>query len=288
MDVNDEIIVVDNGSTDGTVDIVKKYKKAAVLQYPEITIAGLRNRGAEIAGGTLLAFIDSDCLLCQGWRKAVEDTMSEESIHATGSMSAVPSGAKWVERAWLSQRFKSRTKVSYMGSANFIVKRDVFRDVNGFDESLVTDEDTDIGIRITERGYNIVDDPAVRIIHLGNSKTIGQYYKRQKWHATSVMETAFKGGFDKPFIMTVLFMLGCALSIIYLIISGFNEISLFLLALSLLAVPAFTAFYKIINFKNIDYFFHLVILFFIFYLARSITITQYLFKKIGLKRSENS
>jgi hypothetical protein len=99
------------------------------------------------------------------------------------------------------------------------------------------------------------------------------------------METAFKEGIDKPFIMTVLFMLGCALSTIYLLIYGFNGISLFLLALSLVAIPAFTAFYKIITFKNMDYFFHLVILFFIFYLARSITITQYMFRKIGLKRS---
>jgi hypothetical protein len=123
----------------------------------------------------------------------------------------------------------------------------------------------------------------VGIIHLGNSKTISDYYKRQKWHATSVIDTAFKEGIDKPFIMTVLFMLGCALSVIYLVVSGINEISLFLLALSLLAIPALTAFYKMLTFKNVGYFFHLTILFFIFYLARSITITQYLFKKLTSK-----
>jgi len=231
----------------------------------------------------LLAFIDSDCLLLRGWREAVENILSDGSVHATGSMSAVPEGAKWVERAWLSQRYKTRTKVYYMGSANFIVRRDVFQEVEGFDESLVTDEDTDIGIRITEKGYNIVEDPAVGIIHLGNSKTISEYYRRQKWHATSVIDTAFKEGVDKPFIMTVLFMLSCAISVIYLIVSGINEISLFLLVFSLLAIPALTVFYKMITFKNAGYFFHLAILFFIFYLARSITITQYIFKKFTLK-----
>lgn len=283
MEPGDEIIVVDNGSTDGTVELVKGYKEVKVLQFPDITIAGLRNRGAEIAGGTLLAFIDSDCLLLRGWREAVENILGDDSIQATGSMSAVPEGAKWVERAWLSQRYKTRTKVYYMGSANFIVKKEVFQEVNGFDESLVTDEDTDIGIRISEKGYNIVEDPAVGIIHLGNSKTIAEYFRRQKWHATSVIDTAFKEGIDKPFIMTVLFMLGCALSVSYLIISGINGISLTLLALSLLAIPALTAFYKMITFKNVGYFFHLTILFFIFYLARSITITQYLFKKFTSK-----
>jgi glycosyltransferase involved in cell wall biosynthesis len=285
MEPGDEIIVVDNGSTDGTLEIVRKYDKVMILQHPDITIAGLRNRGAAIAGGTLFAFIDSDCLVCRGWRKAVEDAVSDGSIHATGSISAVPSGARWVERTWLSQRFKSRTRVSYMGSANFVVRADVFRDVDGFNESLVTDEDTDIGMRITGRGYNIVEDPAVRIIHLGNSKTILQYYKRQKWHATSLIETAFKGGIDKPFIMTIIFMMSCSMSVIYLFISGIDIISLILLAVSLVAVPAFTAFYKIITFKNAGYFFYLIILYFIFYLARSITITQYLFKRIGLRKS---
>jgi len=282
MEAGDEIIVVDNGSTDGTLDIVKEYD-VRVLEFPDITIAGLRNRGAEIAGGTLLAFIDSDCLLLRGWREAVEDILGDDSIHATGSISAVPESARWVEKAWLSQRYKNRTKVYYMGSANFIVKKEIFQEVGGFDESLVTDEDTDIGIRITEKGYNIVEDPAVGIIHLGNSKTLSEYYKRQRWHATSVIDTAFKEGIDKPFIMTVLFMLCSSLSFIYLIFSGINEITLFLLALSLLAIPALTAFYKVITFKNAGYFFHLVILFFIFYLARSITITQYLFKRLASK-----
>lgn len=288
MESTDEIIVVDNGSTDETLEIVRKYEKVVVLQHPAVTIAALRNRGAEIAKGTLLAFIDSDCLVCQGWRMAVENAMSDDSIHATGSMSAVPAAAPWVERAWLSQRFKSRTKVPYMGSANFIVRKDVFEDVNGFDETLVTDEDTDIGMRITGRGYNVVDDPATRIIHLGNSKTIAQYYKRQKWHSTSVMKTAFKGGLDKPFIMTILFMLSCAFSIFYLLISKFSGISFILLATSLLMVPAFTVLYKITIFKNINYFFYLVVLYFIFYSARSITITQLFFKRLFSRWPKNS
>jgi len=278
MDPTDEIIVVDNGSTDGTLEIVRKFKQVKILLFPSITIAGLRNRGAEIASGTLLAFIDSDCLVCPGWRKAVENAMSDESVHATGSISAVPSAAPWVERAWLSQRFNARTKVYYMGSANFIVRKDLFLDINGFNESLVTDEDTDIGIRMTGRGYNIVEDPATRIIHLRNAKTIIRHYERQKWHSTSMMKTAFKGGFDKPFIMTILFLLSCAFSFLYLFLSNFNSVSLALLAISLVMVPAFTAFYKIIIFRNSAYFFHLIVLYFVFYCARSIAMVQLFLK----------
>jgi glycosyltransferase involved in cell wall biosynthesis len=279
MKTGDEIIVVDNGSTDETLEIVKGFDKVKILQFPSVTIAGLRNRGAEIACGEILAFIDADCLISPGWRQAVQSIMSDGKVHATGSMSAVPPSAPWVERAWLSLRYRTRTKVYYLGSANFIVRKDAFDVVGGFDETLVTDEDTDIGIRLTENGYTIVEDPATRMVHLGNSKTLKQYYNRQKWHATSMMETAFKKGVDKPFIMTMFFMLGLAYALINLLTSRFSGASLLLFFMSIVLIPALNAFYKLMIFKNFKHFFHLTVLYLVFYLARSLTIIQYLLKR---------
>ena len=140
---NDEIIVVDNGSTDNTVKIAREHEKAVVLEFPKITIAALRNRGASISKGDILAFVDSDCLLCKGWRQAVESVLSDGIVEATGSHCDVPSSATWVEKAWMYPINRAEMRVNYIPSANFVIRKRAFEAVSGFNETLVTDEDSD-------------------------------------------------------------------------------------------------------------------------------------------------
>ena len=65
---NYEIIIVDNGSTDKTIEIVKMYP-VKLFVLPKVTISGLRNFGADQAQGQYLAFIDADCIAPSSWLK---------------------------------------------------------------------------------------------------------------------------------------------------------------------------------------------------------------------------
>lgn len=278
--LEDEIIVVDNGSTDGTLKLVSKYKEVTILQHPGATISTLRNRGAEHANGDFLAFIDSDCTLCVGWRTAVVNSLTDESVHATGSIVDSSDNSTWVERALQSERFMTKRKINYINSGNFIIRGSIFKEVGGFNESLKTDEDYDIGARINAKGYNIYHDSAIRVIHSGNAKTLGEHFRRKLWHSTSLLDTAFKYGIDKAFIMTLLFILIHLSLIVIMPLVLLKKMSFGYFIALMLSVPIMTAIYRVISFNNYRYFIPIIILYYVFYLARSLAIVKICINKI--------
>ena len=61
-------------------------------------------------------------------------------------------------------------------------RRDVFLAVDGFDESLETGEDPDLCARIAARGHRIVEARDVQCVHLGEPRTLGDVFRRERWH----------------------------------------------------------------------------------------------------------
>jgi len=287
MNDNDEIIVVDNGSTDDTLKIVKQFNKARYLVFPKVTIATLRNRGADIAKGDVLAFIDSDCLVCEGWREAVELVLSDNRIKVTGSICDIPLSATWIEKAWWSLRSPIRTKVNYIASANFVIRHEIFSEVSGFNEKLITDEDSEICSRINRLDYCIIDDPEIRTIHLENAKTLKDFVKKEKWHATSILSTMSTQMIDKPIIMTFIFMVCLLVSLALVPFYLFYNFSPIFIVFPIFFAPLATTLYRVYQYKNLQYFFHLIILYFVFYFARSVTVIEILFNAYKKKHRQD-
>jgi glycosyltransferase involved in cell wall biosynthesis len=277
MGEDDELIVVDNGSTDATLDIVRRYDRARILEFPGSTIAFLRNRGVEVARGDLYAFIDSDVIICEGWRAEVESALGDESIHATGSKYDIPEKPHWIERAWYSKRSKDMRPINYINSGNLIVRKSAFEAVSGFNEKLVTDEDCDLGERLNRNGYAVVEAPLIRAIHLGNPRSLWNFFKKEKWHATSSLNSLTQGIFDKPTTMTFAFMVCLVAMLVSIpwVLSG--EVNPIILPALLLFIPAVTAVYRSYQFKAFRHILAFVVLYFVFFVARALIILQFLF-----------
>ncbi len=74
-----EIIVVDNNSTDGSVDIVRRYPRVTLLSETTQGDFAARNRGLEAACGEIIAFTDSDTAPEPGWLRAIAAQMSRDT-----------------------------------------------------------------------------------------------------------------------------------------------------------------------------------------------------------------
>lgn len=220
-----EIIVVDNGSTDGTKELAASLG-ATVLLNSKRGAAASRNLGAQHAKGELLAFVDADCILDTMWLSKLSTHFLSESVSAVAAP-AVPDieGMTWVEKAWdkVFVRFTSNSlrdvvTVSNLASSNMLINKCCFKAVGGFDENLLSCEDYDLSQRLLKRGTLLLD-LNIFVTHLRESKTIRELFCRE----------IVRGRFSlRCFIKN-----GCALRELPSIILPFFNVTLFIALLIL-------------------------------------------------------
>ncbi len=180
-----ELIVIDNGSTDGSYELIREtYQRAILCRVSGVNIADLRNRGAQIATGEYLTFIDSDCVIGDTYFYDAVNALATVDADAVGSMYALPPTATWIERNWHGLHRRNHDGyVNYLNSCNLVVKKSAFVHIGGFDARLVTGEDVDLAHRLREAGFKIYECHAVRAIHLGIPLSVRQFIRRQAWYA---------------------------------------------------------------------------------------------------------
>jgi len=179
---NIEIIVVDNGSTDKTLEIASGFN-VQIHTLPDVTVASVRNYGAKIAKGDCIAFLDADCIVDRDWLKSMKKYFLDPEVGAFGSTPIAPENGTWVERNWSLVRARRQTasEVDWINSSNLIVKRSAFHEISGFSEDLITCEDVDFCYRLISNKYKIIYDPKIKAIHLGEPKTIKEFIKKEIW-----------------------------------------------------------------------------------------------------------
>ena len=200
-----ELILVDNGSSDGSYEFMtREYEgRAHFFRLPGVTISRLRNWGAEAARGEFLSFIDSDCLVPPDYFVGAMRVFQSVATDAAGCEYELPQGARWLESTWHYLHWRpSDGYVPYLWSGNFMVRTNPFRQVGGFDETLTTGEDAELGLRLTTRGFKIYRSRQIPAIHLGNAKTIAQFLRKQAWHSMGMFGSMHLSWLDKVLLMT--------------------------------------------------------------------------------------
>lgn len=144
---NIEVILVDNYSTDNTVNIAKKYTQKIFCHGPERSAQ--RNFGATKAHGKYLLFLDADMELP---KKLIVDCVKLISKNSNISL-IIPED---VTGDSFYQRIKRLEKRIYWYDANIeaarFFKADIFKQVNGYNEKLIAGEDWDLTARIKKLG----------------------------------------------------------------------------------------------------------------------------------------
>jgi glycosyltransferase involved in cell wall biosynthesis len=177
-----QVIVVDNGSTDNSVQVAHAGGADIVLERSG-TVAASRNAGASHATGEVIIFIDADVLLTDRWRDhivAAIDALKSVPMTITGSTVSVPPGGNWIERSWFAP--KQEAQRNYINTGHLIVIRASFDVLGGFREELVSGEDYEFSMRARQQGYRLYDNKQLRVIHHGYPRSLLQFARRERWH----------------------------------------------------------------------------------------------------------
>lgn len=199
-----EVILIDNGSSDRTVEIAKK-NGAICFDSPGSTISSMRNRGAAEASSDIFVFLDADVYLGKDWGGrigAVLERLHRQPQILTGSIYGISSENNWIEKAWFAPRTTMK-ETNYINGGHLIIHRSLFAEVGGFDCELETGEDYEFCVRARRMGALIENDPELKVVHAGYPKDLKRFFLRERWHARGDYKSLKALGSSKPALVSL-------------------------------------------------------------------------------------
>lgn len=199
-----EIIVVDNGSEDASVEISQASADRTIV-YPDGKVGAVRNKGASEAKGQNLVFIDADCTMDNDWLNRALKLLGLNANTAFGGGCLLPPDASWIEKCWLLEGHEGNSLPRELIGCSIVLNRDLFEEIGGFNESMSSGEDSELSRRLKIAGNSVSLSRALNVVHWGNAKTQSAFIRRQIWHAKSYESYLRNNMGDPVFLLAGLF-----------------------------------------------------------------------------------
>lgn len=188
---NFEILVVDNSSTDGslesTEDLFQDSRLGKLRLSTNVGYAEACNFGSRYVSGEIIAFLNNDLLVDDGWLRPLVSLMRcdltigavQPTLLLKDDPSRLDAAGGFIdifgcshERRGFSSDFHSLAEVFYAKGAAIVVRSDLFRTLGGFDESFfLYYEETDLCWRVWLAGYRVMYVPGSIAYHVRAAST---------------------------------------------------------------------------------------------------------------------
>lgn len=186
---NYEIIMIDDGSTDSTADIISGYKGVRLIKQSNAGPAAARNKGASEAKGESILFTDSDCVPERDWiRMMIEPFEQDKSVIGVKGAYRTRQreiAARFVQFEYEDKydKMKRDETIDFIDTYSAAFRRDIFLKMGGYDTSfpVACAEDVDLSYRMSAGGYKMVFNPNAIVYHIHPNTLTGYLKKKYKF-----------------------------------------------------------------------------------------------------------
>jgi GT2 family glycosyltransferase len=198
-----EIIVVDDGSNDGSGELIAKQNVTYIRQEENKGLAAARNLAVERSTSDIIAGVDADCIADRTWLEILVNELKSVAFHGVVGVGgrAIERGVTTSADRWRSIFMKQhwgeeRCTPPYLFGSNTVFIRQALLDAGMYDPSLRTNyEDVDLCIRLKKQGLFCQYNPDAVVYHVKRdtvSSVLQSYWRWQK------IPKARQGRFDSP------------------------------------------------------------------------------------------
>jgi cellulose synthase/poly-beta-1,6-N-acetylglucosamine synthase-like glycosyltransferase len=163
-----EIIVVNDGSVDGTEAIIRNYPVVLISQEKKGASAA-RNIGLRKAENEIIAYTDSDCEVSRSWLKNLVKHFEDRGVGVVTGKTIFRtdrSCTSYVRSLDIEERNAMRRRYTSLANGpNSAFRRDLLSSIGGFNPRWYHAEDTEVSYRVLGRGYKIVYEPKAVVYH---------------------------------------------------------------------------------------------------------------------------
>ncbi|MEW6137590.1 MAG: glycosyltransferase [Thermodesulfobacteriota bacterium] len=172
-----EVIIVDDGSTDTTLEICHSYPTVKVIPVPKGGPSRARNIGIAQSRGQFVAFTDGDCVVDRHWLDELRKGFLAPNVAGVGGDQVSPQDdtdtGKLIQAflktiGFVADYVKSGASLrptAHNPSCNSMYRKEVLTECGAFNEELWPGEDVELDFKISRLGYTLMYNPAARVAH---------------------------------------------------------------------------------------------------------------------------
>ena len=170
-----ELIVAQDGGDTQTVAAIDKIRAKTAIPIKRIchqrcSAAATRNLGASLATGEYLLFVDDDCEVDEHWIERTVGVLEDNAEVGEVAARIVGASTRFFARCHDYARYYPSMQTepserSFACGCAFAIRKSLFEELGGFDESIRTGEDEDLGLRMQALGYKTVYRPECIVYH---------------------------------------------------------------------------------------------------------------------------
>ena len=175
-----ELILVDNGSKDGSLEILRSFgDRIRVLREEKRGASAARNHGIRAARFPLVAFTDADCIVDSQWLKHLVVPLSDPEVGVSGGAVLARRPCNRIEAygETVHDNFRAITcyRPAYCDTASWASRAEVLQRLNYFDETFLRAQDCELSCRVQQAGLRLVFVREAIVYHRNESTWRGLF-----------------------------------------------------------------------------------------------------------------